>query len=41
MIRKRRLPGAGERLKVGRRLITVSGVTISPCSEAERTDKRK
>ena len=27
MIRKRRLPGAGERVKVGRRLITVPGVT--------------
>jgi hypothetical protein len=26
MIRKRRLPGAGERVKVGRRLITVPGV---------------
>jgi hypothetical protein len=27
MIRKRRLPRAGERVKVGRRLITVPGVT--------------
>ena len=27
MIRKRRLPEAGERVKVGRRLITVPGVT--------------
>jgi hypothetical protein len=27
MIRKRRLPAAGERVKVGRRLITVPGVT--------------
>jgi hypothetical protein len=27
MIRKRRLPGAGERVKVGRRLIAVPGVT--------------
>ena len=27
MMRKRRLPGAGERVKVGRRLITVPGVT--------------
>jgi hypothetical protein len=27
MIRMRRLPGAGERVKVGRRLITVPGVT--------------
>ena len=27
MIRKRRLPGAGERVKVGRQLITVPGVT--------------
>ncbi len=27
MTRKRRLPGAGERVKVGRRLITVPGVT--------------
>ena len=27
MIRKRRLPKAGERVKVGRRLITVPGVT--------------
>ena len=27
MIRKRRLPGAGERVKVGRRLITLPGVT--------------
>jgi hypothetical protein len=26
MTRKRRLPGAGERVKVGRRLITVPGV---------------
>jgi hypothetical protein len=26
MMRKRRLPGAGERVKVGRRLITVPGV---------------
>ena len=84
MIRKRRLPGTGERVKVGRRLITVPGVksmtnpnpaapvtkpadceserptdeptgparwrptmeyddagAISPCSEGERTDKRK
>lgn len=27
MIGKRRLPGAGERVKVGRRVITVPGVT--------------
>ena len=27
MIKKRRLPGAGERVKVGRRLITLPGVT--------------
>jgi hypothetical protein len=27
MIRKRRLPRAGERVKVGRRLVTVPGVT--------------
>jgi len=27
MIRKRRLPGAGERVRVGRQLITVPGVT--------------
>ena len=27
MIRKKRLPKAGERVKVGRRLITVPGVT--------------
>jgi hypothetical protein len=27
MIRKRRLPGTGERVKVGRRLSTVPGVT--------------
>jgi hypothetical protein len=27
MIRKKRLPGAGERVKVGRRLITLPGVT--------------
>ena len=27
MIRKRRLPRAGERVKVGRRLITLPGVT--------------
>ena len=27
MIRKRRLPGAGERVRVGRRLITLPGVT--------------
>jgi hypothetical protein len=27
MIRKRRLPGAGERVKVGRRLVTMPGVT--------------
>ena len=26
MIKKRRLPGAGERVKVGRRLITLPGV---------------
>lgn len=28
MIKKRRLPGAGERVKVGRRLITLPGVTV-------------
>ena len=27
MTKKRRLPGAGERVKVGRRLITLPGVT--------------
>ena len=27
MIKKRRLPGPGERVKVGRRLITLPGVT--------------
>ena len=27
MIKKRRLPGAGEQVKVGRRLITLPGVT--------------
>jgi hypothetical protein len=27
MIKKRRLPGAGERVKVGRRLVTLPGVT--------------
>jgi hypothetical protein len=39
MIRKRRLPRAGERVKVGRRLITVPGVTsmIDPNRAAPTT----
>ena len=37
MIKKRRLPGAGERVKVGRRLITLPGVTAMTNSTGPAT----
>ena len=37
MIKKRRLPGAGERVKVGRRLITLPGVTAMTKSTTPAT----
>jgi hypothetical protein len=37
MIKKRRLPGAGERVKVGRRLITLPGVTVMAKSTGPAT----
>ena len=37
MIKKRRLPGAGERVKVGRRLITLPGVTAMTKSTTPST----
>jgi hypothetical protein len=40
MIKKRRLPGAGERVKVGRRLITLPGVTAMTESTTPATKPR-
>ena len=40
MIKKRRLPGAGERVKVGRRLITLPGVTAMTESTRPATTPR-
>ena len=37
MIKKRRLPGAGERVKVGRRLVTLPGVTAMTKSTGPAT----
>lgn len=40
MIKKRRLPGAGERVKVGRRLITLPGATAMTKSTGPATKPR-
>jgi hypothetical protein len=40
MTRKRRLPKAGERVKVGRRLMTLPGVTTMTTSTAPATKPR-
>ena len=40
MIKRRRLPGAGERVKVGRRLITLPGVAAMTKSTSPATKPR-